>query len=178
MIYEELKQFKIEKGHCEVPIKYNDNQSFGMWVSTLRQQYKLIKEGKQSPLCVDRIEALVAIWFTWKIKKQSSPVPWIVRYEELKQFKIKKGHCEVPSKYIANPSLGTWVSTLRHQYKLIKEGKPSPLSADKIEALEAIGFTWQMKKQSNPAPHEVHSSSSPSPPTRTKKCIDFLQYYK
>ena len=93
---------------------------------------KILKESKQSPLSTDKIEALEAIGFTWQMKKPNSPVPWIERYEELKQFRLKKGHCERPIKYNNNPSLGMWVSTLRKQYKLIKEGKQSPLSADRI----------------------------------------------
>ena len=68
------------------------------------------------------------------MKKPNKVVPWIERYEELKHIRFKKGHCEVPSKYNDNPSLGEWVSNLRHQYKLIKEGKQSPLSADRVGA--------------------------------------------
>ena len=73
-------------------------------------------------------------------------VPCIERYKKLKQFKIKKGHCEVPQQYNDNPSLGIWVVTQRQKYKLIKEGKRLSLIEDKLEALEDIGFTWKIKK--------------------------------
>ena len=94
----ELVLFQHREGHCEVPNKYNDNQSLGMWVSTQRQQYKLIKDGKKSPLSTDRIEALEFIGFTWQMQKPNNYVPWIERYEELKQFRIKKGHCKEPKR--------------------------------------------------------------------------------
>merc|ERR1712129_535340 len=116
----------------------------------------------------DKIEALEAIGFTWQMKKHSNPVPWMARYEELKQYRLKMGHCEVPRGNIDNPSLGMWVATLTYQYKLRKEGKHASLSADKIEALEAIGFTWQIKKPNSSVPYEVLSVSSPSTSTRTK----------
>ena len=72
--------------------------------------------------------------------------------KELFLFQHHEGHCEWPSKYNDNPSLGKWVATLRQQYKWIKEGKQSPLSAYRIEILEVIGLTWQMKKPNNHVP--------------------------
>jgi len=144
--YEELKQYKLQKGHCEVPNKYNDNPSLGSWVSNQRQQYKLLKEGKSSTMSKDRIGALEFIGFTWQMKEQSS-VPWIEQYEELKQYKLQKGHCEVPNKYNENPSLGTWVKRQRTQYRLLNEGKSSIMSEERIGALEFIGFTWRMQEQ-------------------------------
>ena len=60
----ELVLFQHREGHCEVPSKCNNNPSLGMWVSNLRQQYKLIKKVNQSSLSTDRIEALEFIGFT------------------------------------------------------------------------------------------------------------------
>jgi len=139
--YEELKQFKLQKGHCEVPRNYKENCSLGRWVMNQREQYKFTKEGKSPSMSVDRIQALEAIGFTWE--KQSEMWTW--RYEELQQFKLQKGHCEVPDRYSENSSLGIWVSTQRQQYKLMKEGKSSFMSVDRVQALEAIGFTWQLR---------------------------------
>jgi len=141
--YEELKQYKLQKGHCEVPSKYNENPSLGWWVKRQRTQYRLLKEGKSSTMSEERIGALEFIGFTWQMRELSS-VPWTEQYEELKHFRIQKGHCEVPQIYNVNPCLGKWVSTQRTQYKLLKEGKPSNMNEDRIGALEFIGFTWRM----------------------------------
>ena len=81
--------------------------------------------------------------------QKHSRILWIERYEELKQFKLKKGQYEVPNRYKDNPGLGIWVATIIYQYKFMKEGKKSYLSEDKIEALQAIGFTWQMQRNSH-----------------------------
>ena len=113
--HEEMKQFRLKKGHCEVPKCFNDNPSLGMWLSNIRQQCKLIKERKQVSLTVEKIEELEAIGFTWQMKKLNIPVPCIERYEELKQFVLKTGHCEVASRYNDNLILGMWASNIRHE---------------------------------------------------------------
>jgi len=100
-------------------------------------------DGMPSSLSEDNIGALNAIEFTWKIRKYNT-APWTQRYEELKQFKLQKGNCEVSCNYKENPSLGIWVMTQRRQYVLLKKGKPSCMSLDRVEALDAIGFTWQL----------------------------------
>ena len=75
----------------------------------------------------------------------NAETPWQNKYEELVIFKHRRGHCEVPSKYSENPSLGQWTKNQRQQYKLMKEGKSSFMSVDRVQALEAIGFTWQLR---------------------------------
>ena len=39
-------------------------------------------------------------------------------------------------------SLGIWTSTQRTNYRLLKEGKTSPMTDDRIRKLESIGFCW------------------------------------
>lgn len=67
---------------------------------------------------------------------------WNDRYQELKRFKEKFGHCIVPTKYKPNPSLGCWVSTQRVHYKRLKVGRHTALTQSKIERLTEIGFIW------------------------------------
>jgi len=142
--YEELKKFKLQKGHCEVLQNYRDNPRLGTWVSTQRKQYRLLKENKRSLMTENRVQALEAIGFTWQMREHT----WTKRYDELKQFKLQKGHCEVPQKYSGNPGLGMWVSTQRKQYSLLKERKSSFMTETRIEELNDIGFTWQIKEYS------------------------------
>ena len=51
----------------------------------------------------------------------------------------------VPQRYQSNPQLGTWVHTQRRQYKLMKEGKKSSMTEEKVKDLDAMGFEWEAK---------------------------------
>ena len=62
---------------------------------------------------------------------------------------LNKRHCEVSSRYKDNPSLGSWMTTQRKHYKLMKESKSSSRSAERLEALNDAGFRWYPKKGSN-----------------------------
>ena len=73
-----------------------------------------MKDLKLSLRSEDKIELLEVIGFTWQMQKHSR-ILWIERYEELKQFKLKKGQCVVPNRYKDNPGLRIWVSTIIYQ---------------------------------------------------------------
>ena len=73
---------------------------------------------------------------------------WLIRYEELIAFKQQHGHCNVPTRYVQNKSLGLWVSTQRHQYGLLCKGESSCITAERIAALEKIGFEWGLNYDS------------------------------
>ena len=60
----------------------------------------------------------------------------------LLQFKAHFGHCLVPSKYSANRTLGYWVLSQRKNYRWYREGKPSPMTAERSRELDGIGFDW------------------------------------
>lgn len=61
------------------------------------------------------------------------------------EYKETYGDCVVPQRYQSDPQLGTWVHTQRRQYKLMKEGKKSSMTEDKIRDLDAMGFEWEAK---------------------------------
>ena len=61
---------------------------------------------------------------------------WKLRFEELKEYKRKHGHCNVRRSY---PQLGHWVHSQRNTYSYDK------LSQERINALNKIGFLWRMK---------------------------------
>eukprot|EP00586_Coscinodiscus_wailesii_P021811 CAMPEP_0172491092 /NCGR_PEP_ID=MMETSP1066-20121228/21782_1 /TAXON_ID=671091 /ORGANISM="Coscinodiscus wailesii, Strain CCMP2513" /LENGTH=258 /DNA_ID=CAMNT_0013259941 /DNA_START=90 /DNA_END=866 /DNA_ORIENTATION=- len=146
--YNELKEFKSINGHCRVPGKFSSNPALGHWVSTNRTYYKLLKEGKPSFLTPERLQALEDINFEWRVRDDHY-ITWWERYVELKEFKSRHGHCNVPHKFIPNLSLGNWVATNRASYKKLEEGKPSFLTPARIRALEAIDFEWRINKGVN-----------------------------
>jgi hypothetical protein len=66
---------------------------------------------------------------------------WSYKFEELKSFHQKHGHCQVDWK--ANkPLLFQWIKRQRYQYKLKQDGRHSTMTGDRIAALEEVGFSW------------------------------------
>ena len=88
---------------------------------------------------------------------------WKTRYDELIAFKQQHGHCNVPFKYAPNKPLGRWVANQRTSYKLLSQGKPSHMTAERQAALEKIGFEW-----SSLAYHRICSND-------TKQSSTFLE---
>ena len=141
--FEQLREFKAQFGHYNVPQKYSANPKLGNWVANQRINYRKNTEGKLSPMAAEHIRALDGIgagvdWKTSQRGKESNN--WNERFEQLREFKAQFGHCTVPTRYPANPKLGRWVMTQRGTYRKNKEGRPSPMTAERIQALNAIGF--------------------------------------
>jgi len=139
----DLEAFKSEFGHCNVPSKYTVNPSLGTWCSNIRCTYNQIQRG-QTPkrnLTQDQIERLEEIGFKWKLIETFEQ-----KCHDLEAFKSEFGHCNVPYKYSANPSLGYWCSNIRYSYNQIRQGEtPSRnLTRDQIERLKEIGFKWKL----------------------------------
>eukprot|EP00985_Skeletonema_marinoi_P012440 scaffold6002_cov83-Skeletonema_marinoi.AAC.2 len=141
----ELKAFKEEHGHTNVPRGYPTNPQLGYWVKEQRTQYRLRREGKQSPMTNERIRELEAISFVWVLQAKGPQVKWEERLAQLKAFKEEHNHANVPQRYPTNPQLGIWVTTQRRDYRLRKEGKQSPMTNERIRELEAISFVWVLQ---------------------------------
>lgn len=67
---------------------------------------------------------------------------WAEKFEELCDYKQKMGHCLVPHTFNENLALARWVKRQRYQYKLMMDGKSSTMTAERVKALEDIGFVW------------------------------------
>ena len=141
--YEELKQFKATRGHCNVPSDDSANKELGTWVHKQRTEYRLQEKGKQSSaMTAERIALLEEIGFVWKPQESG----WMERYEELKQFQQSNGHCNVPKQYPPNKKLGLWVYKQREAYRLRQAGKETKRMTDwRVEMLEKIGFSWDTR---------------------------------
>jgi len=64
---------------------------------------------------------------------------WQARLEELRVFRQTYGHSRVPYGY---PQLGNWASNMRRELKKREKGKESYLTAQRIAALNNLGFVW------------------------------------
>lgn len=138
---EALRQFKEEFGHTNVPRSYKKVLRLGVWVSAQRTNYHRMKAGKPTTMTEDNAAKLDALGFSWSVR--APQVSWDDRFEELRQYKETYGDCQVPSRFNANPRLGSWVCAQRHQYMLSKRGHKSHLNEERIRKLEDIGFKWE-----------------------------------
>eukprot|EP00978_Attheya_sp_CCMP212_P012188 scaffold30346_cov52-Attheya_sp.AAC.1 len=134
--FKELFDFKKVNGHTNVPQK---SGPLGIWVTTQRTQYRLLKEGKYSLLTIERHDKLEGIGFTF-IYGPARP-HWDVQFQELLDFKKIEGHTNVPQK---SGPLGIWVETQRTQYRLWNEGKHSTFTIERSVKLEGIGFRFKL----------------------------------
>ena len=138
--FDQLREFKVQFGHCRVPNRYSDNPKLGKWVVNQRTNYRLQQEGKPSHMTAERIQELESVDFKRDIRAHI--VSWNERFEELREFKVQFGHCRVPNRYSINLKLGKWVMRQRTNYRLQQEGKASPMTAERIQELVNVGIKW------------------------------------
>lgn len=139
--FEELIEFRNTYGHCLVPNSFHENPTLAQWVKRQRYQYKLKQEGKRSTVSDERVTVLEDIGFIW----DSHKVVWEERLEELLEYKMQNGNCNVPSRYTGNRQLAIWVKRQRRQYKFYCSNKPSSMTKQRIARLEAVGFEWDLR---------------------------------
>ena len=60
----------------------------------------------------------------------------------LQKYYRDNGHCNVPLNFAAYPKLGRWVQVQREAYKMKLNGRPNPLTQKRMDALDALGFSW------------------------------------
>ena len=65
---------------------------------------------------------------------------WERRFQEIVEYKSKKGHCDVPNTYRRNSQLARWVNKQRNRYKSNK------LLDDRFRRLQQIGFHFEGSK--------------------------------
>jgi hypothetical protein len=127
-----LKAYKAEHGDCVVlqHFKTEDGFTLGPWCNTQRVAYN------KSQLSQERIGGLEALGFIWD--------PLEEKYQRglgyLQAYKTEHGDCRVPtgSKTEDGFTLSNWCATQRNKYK------KSQLSQERIDALEALGFIWDI----------------------------------
>ncbi|CAJ1955991.1 unnamed protein product [Cylindrotheca closterium] len=137
-----LQEFKRKHGHCRIPHTYPENQSLARWVKRQRHQHKQKQMGEKTTMTTRRIRALEELGFIW----DSHSASWEQRMSDLLEFRDKHGHCHVPTHYQENKQLAIWVKCQRRQHKLLKQGRSSTLTSDRLEVLDKVGFEWRAKR--------------------------------
>jgi hypothetical protein len=148
----ELRKFKQKHGHCQVPHKFPQNPQLGTWVDTQRRLYRAHKRapGRPTTLSQENIEKLLEVGFNFE-PRPSREETWNARLAELAQYKSTHGHCNVREDDQTFPGLGKWVSYVRRQYRLIRQGRRSKdskrLDTIRIQQLRDMGFIFELREE-------------------------------
>lgn len=131
-MFAELLEYKATHGDCDVPKIWPQNQALATWIGSQRQ---FCKNGTLSDERISRLDAIGVVWHT---KKAS----WEKMFAALVKYKKLHGDCNVPQGDPDNPQLGSWVDSQR------KHRKQEALTQERIQQLDALGFTWDMRAAS------------------------------
>lgn len=128
--FDELLRYKEKNGDCNVQAKWRHNPRLARWESHQR----LLQKART--LHPERYRRLDEIGFNWRAdsRKLVTREEWATRFEQLKAYKKRFGHCRVPREWKENPQLGGWVTSQRWR---LKKGSLSP---EKEKLLREIGF--------------------------------------
>jgi hypothetical protein len=141
--FEELRHYKEQHGHCNVPQIYE--RGLGTWVSQQRAQYKRFRSGKTSSMTKRRQQQLEKLGFAWSLRKRHS---WDERYNELKAFsETNDGSCDVQNEGDFK-ALWTWCQKQRAAYRKSVEGKGPMIPKERLAKMEQIGFNWFLPVES------------------------------
>jgi hypothetical protein len=115
------------------------------------RRFLITGKGTNYPLDGDRIAALDAIGFDWKLRDGGSSTAtsrddkFFAQVEELRAYKEKHSHLNVH--HIEDRSLYDFSRNLRQARRAIITGKGTihySLDDSRIAALDAIGFDWEL----------------------------------
>ena len=138
---QELNQYKVEHGDCNVPRRYGP---LGNFVNKQRQLYRKLQSGEKSSLTPERIKALNDLGFEWTAdakaaSKHRNQKRWLELFEKLKKYHKEHGTCRIPSDY-EDVKLATWVKTQRKEYRRAIRGEKSTLNPERIALLSTLDF--------------------------------------
>jgi superfamily II DNA or RNA helicase len=130
----ELRQFKEDNGHLNVPKDCQEYPKLYTWTLGIQFAYKqYLKSGKfTKSFDEDLFRQLVELEFPWN----RLDLKWEEMFSRLVSYKNEHNHCNVPKEYDEDPELGSWCS---RQITLFNKGK---LKAYREKKLVAIGFVF------------------------------------
>lgn len=144
VMFQNLVNFKLKHGHSCVPHSYQGDPILARWVKRQRYQYKKFEENDAtSTMTTFRIEHLNSIGFVWHLHESA----WRTKFNELKAFQQRNGHCNVPSSECKNLPLVAWIRCQRRQCSVWRSGSNNTtMTAERHELLESLGFACEAHK--------------------------------
>lgn len=130
-----LDDYRATHGDCDVPAKYSEDRELGTWVQAQRDAHD------NGTLSDCRVRSLAQLGFDFGRKTPTATPtdPWQRRLSELRGYKKREGHTDVPRNFDINLELGEFVFNQRMAHK------NNTLSEDKRKALEEMGFEFAFK---------------------------------
>ncbi|KAL9183736.1 hypothetical protein ACHAXT_004592 [Thalassiosira profunda] len=146
--FKELKQFRTENGHCNVPKVYGKNPSLGYWVNEQRFQYRRLLKKKPSYMTREKVDKLNGLDFKWSLRETNGS--WDNWLKELREYLAQHGDVDVPLKYRPNPALGAFVNRQRTEYRKLQQGLQTSLTEERMRDLGELGFKWAIRVSRTP----------------------------
>jgi superfamily II DNA or RNA helicase len=125
--FAELAAYKQAYGDCNVSSGDINHTQLFTWCSG--QRYAYVKK----QLTLDKIERLQNIGFVWR----PIDAAWEEKFAALSSYKLTYGDCNVPKKWIQNPSLAVWTVKQRMDFR------KGALPAERTKRLDELGFEWK-----------------------------------
>jgi hypothetical protein len=144
-MFQELREYKRKNGHCNIHTQSKENINLSKWVIKQRVHYKQLKDGKSSQMTAERMIKLTDLGFVF-VPKGKNP-SWEERIAECRKFHAEHGNIRFPK---ADQAMRSWVSRVRSDYRLFKEGKTCNLTREKIEILNEMSMIWDTGFASGP----------------------------
>jgi hypothetical protein len=121
--FTKLVEFRNTYGHCNPPRAFE----LAKFVQHTRE--------RKDRLSQERVRLLDAIGFEWS----RWDAIWNRRFDELKEFKSRFGHSNVPENWPENRGLANWVSHQRARRKMMS------MPPERIKKLNSLGFKWSRR---------------------------------
>ena len=132
--YRELEAYVREHGNPHVTRKYSNRKLANwVWIQRQRRNGTLKGKGKERDLMTpQQVSLLDKFGFRWDAHEEK----WMERFERLKVFKTKHGHCEVGTEETDDEDLAGWARSQR-----VRQSS-GELPTERQALLDGIGFSW------------------------------------
>ena len=145
IMMEKLVAFRNEYGDCRVMRSHEEHRDLFNWIVKIRKDYQKLSEGDGSKcrLSARQLQRLTDIGFLFRQKEAYKT--WEERMKELVEF-VEAGNDinEIPT---SHPEMGEFVSRQRKEYRRWVDGLKTAMTKDRIDALEAVGFDWNLDRR-------------------------------
>eukprot|EP00581_Thalassiosira_minuscula_P007900 CAMPEP_0183712704 /NCGR_PEP_ID=MMETSP0737-20130205/7773_1 /TAXON_ID=385413 /ORGANISM="Thalassiosira miniscula, Strain CCMP1093" /LENGTH=857 /DNA_ID=CAMNT_0025941373 /DNA_START=59 /DNA_END=2629 /DNA_ORIENTATION=- len=154
-LYEKLANIKAETGSLDV--KEDEDEELYAWIREQKDMLWKHSQGRPVPLSDEQIENLKSLGFDCKgnqVAKINKEKKWNRKFEALKKYMEDHGSASHPTDIQSLPkperSVVYFIKDIRRQYKALKQGKESTLTAQHLQRLTEIGFDFCPRGDNTP----------------------------